>query len=322
MKNGALKVFAALGVVCCAIVTALAYVGFAWPWQASTARSSAGDSGDLHDQYNCPLNMSLTACTRTMQDILSLGRSLSADEITDDMWQVVNCVTWSDTEWTMGIGVTGYTGNGDQHVTPDREPQLCWPLWTISTDGQLLSAVLTSEEINLGVYSKKQMFYYGSFDAAPADFTSRSPRIDPGSPSTSTSTQSSAANGTGGSSSDVTYPPYPGGISEADYWRFVVDMTSETGIQSVHTGMVQIADCIPTGTSIEGKTPGLYALGISVDNVDGTWVPNPRNGSYCVTRQDQGAVNIGVAVYTTFTRLSREQIDLDPQIKDQIIFAE
>lgn len=113
----------------------------------------------------------------------------------------------------------------------------------------------------------------------------------------------------------ITYPPYPGGISEGEYWTYVRDMTTETEIQSAHEGMWQIADCLPMGTSTDGQSPLDEAIGILANQVDGAWVPDPQSGLYCVTRQGQGEMYVGVAAYDTFIRLSREEIDLEPQVK-------
>ena len=121
----------------------------------------------------------------------------------------------------------------------------------------------------------------------------------------------------------ITYPPYPGGISKAEYDSFVADMTTETEIQSMHTGMWQIADCVTIGISTTGNAalPNQPA-GIRADQSDDFthWIPNPSDGGYCVTRgylSDSG--NVAVQAFDTFIPLNRDEIDLEAAQKPNMI---
>lgn len=121
----------------------------------------------------------------------------------------------------------------------------------------------------------------------------------------------------------ITYPPYPGGISKAEYDSYVADMTTETEIQSMHTGMWQIADCVTMGISTTGNAalPNQPA-GIRADQSDdfSHWIPNPSDGRYCVTRgylSDSGSVS--VQAFDTFIPLSRDEIDLEAALKPNMI---
>lgn len=121
----------------------------------------------------------------------------------------------------------------------------------------------------------------------------------------------------------IAYPPYPGGISKAEYDSFVADMTTETEIQSMHTGMWQIADCVTIGISTTGNAalPNQPA-GIRADQSDdfSHWIPNPSDGGYCVTRgylSDSG--NVAVQAFDTFIPLSRDEIDLEAALKPNMV---
>lgn len=121
----------------------------------------------------------------------------------------------------------------------------------------------------------------------------------------------------------ITYPPYPGGISKAEYDSFVADMTTETEIQSMHTGMWQIADCVTVGVSTTGNAASpSQPAGIRADQSDDFthWVPNPSDGGYCVTRgylSDSG--NVAVQAFDTFIPLNRDEIDLEAAQKPNMI---
>ena len=49
----------------------------------------------------------------------------------------------------------------------------------------------------------------------------------------------------------VEYPPYPGSITAEEYDQYFKDLTTETHIQTIHSGMVQVMDCIPTGIATD-----------------------------------------------------------------------
>lgn len=119
---------------------------------------------------------------------------------------------------------------------------------------------------------------------------------------------------------DISYPPYPGNITAEEYNQYFKDLTTETHIQTVHGGMVQIMDCIPTGVATDGSLPLRASGGVIAKEVQGTWVPDPKNGNYCVTRQPDTSGDFAVVAYETFVRLSREEIYMDYQEKSQMLY--
>lgn len=131
------------------------------------------------------------------------------------------------------------------------------------------------------------------------------------------STQSDISGQTQDNTEAIVYPPYPGGISKDLYDKYVADMTTETEIQSAHTGMWQVMDCMTVGYSDVGlpanpQIPGGIRADMSEDFTH--WIPNPAEGQYCVTRGG-GSNGLGVQSFNTFVPLTREEIDMEPNAK-------
>ncbi|WP_236029440.1 hypothetical protein [Bifidobacterium miconisargentati] len=125
----------------------------------------------------------------------------------------------------------------------------------------------------------------------------------------------------------VTYPPYPGGMTEDDYYAAVnIMLGNDQDVQSFTTSMMQVVDCVPVGQSVSGEYMSDAQErgygGIRVSGTEGNWNPDPQ-GAICIYLQWDSSSNSEVPVaWNTFVPLDREQIDMDAQSKNEWITTE